>query len=284
MKSPLRKARSISPGRRTLGAEKQLRKSPFIAFSGGTGSKLSTSNGIISTACTRLQAESGNFSTNFGGNRSARKATQPGRVPGWSVAVGNGKLRQSPIFQGESGNPGEVRVVVRITYRISPRPFASAPAGRHFRQHCHHRVLGHTTRTERHGRRRPLPENRARQVRANRGRVARPANRLPRRPPHGGLLSLVERPANSASPTRRRQTSATREPNAQAPAHRSFKANDPFRQDLSSQPSGRSTADAASASRKPPRSAVASAGEWRRGRVPSAAGIGSPPGGPAKSW
>jgi site-specific DNA recombinase len=31
---------------------------------------------------------------------------------------------------------------VRITYRVSPRPFAKAPAGGTFRQHCHRRVLG----------------------------------------------------------------------------------------------------------------------------------------------
>ena len=29
---------------------------------------------------------------------------------------------------------------VRITYRITPRPFANAPSGGPFRQHCHHRV------------------------------------------------------------------------------------------------------------------------------------------------
>jgi site-specific DNA recombinase len=32
---------------------------------------------------------------------------------------------------------------VRITYRVSPRPFAKAPFGGPFRQHCHHRVRSH---------------------------------------------------------------------------------------------------------------------------------------------
>jgi site-specific DNA recombinase len=31
---------------------------------------------------------------------------------------------------------------VRITYRVSPRPFAKAPSGGPFRQHCHRRVCG----------------------------------------------------------------------------------------------------------------------------------------------
>jgi site-specific DNA recombinase len=57
---------------------------------------------------------------------------------------------------------------VRITYRVSPRPFANAPTGGTFRQHCHRRVFGHIARDQSERRRSALQENRARQVRTRR--------------------------------------------------------------------------------------------------------------------
>src|SRR5262249_18386841 len=45
---------------------------------------------------------------------------------------------------------------VRITYRVSPRPFAKAPLGGTFRQHCHRRVCRDPPRNRHQGERSPL--------------------------------------------------------------------------------------------------------------------------------
>jgi site-specific DNA recombinase len=50
---------------------------------------------------------------------------------------------------------------VRITYRVNPRPFAKAPSGGTFRQHCHYRVGCLTTRDRRQETAGALSKNRA---------------------------------------------------------------------------------------------------------------------------
>jgi site-specific DNA recombinase len=60
---------------------------------------------------------------------------------------------------------------VRITYRVSPRPFADGPAGGTFRQHCHRRVQRHPARDHRQGRRVPVRQDGARPVRCAAHRV-----------------------------------------------------------------------------------------------------------------
>jgi site-specific DNA recombinase len=54
---------------------------------------------------------------------------------------------------------------VRITYRISPRPFVDGRSGGQLPQHCHYRVQRHPEGDYHQGRRRPVPQNRTRQVR-----------------------------------------------------------------------------------------------------------------------
>ncbi|NLE60960.1 MAG: recombinase family protein [Planctomycetes bacterium] len=53
---------------------------------------------------------------------------------------------------------------VRITYRVTPRPFANGPLRGHFRQHCHRRVQRDHPRDCRQGAGCPLPQSRARPV------------------------------------------------------------------------------------------------------------------------
>lgn len=79
---------------------------------------------------------------------------------------------------------------VRISYRVSPRPFANAPSGGHFRQRCHRRVQRHFARDLHQGEGSTLCEERARQVRRQWvGLESHPLNapRSPRR----GVLSLT---------------------------------------------------------------------------------------------
>jgi site-specific DNA recombinase len=45
---------------------------------------------------------------------------------------------------------------VRITYRITPRPFASSPSRGQIRQHCHHRVFSDLAADQRQGERRSV--------------------------------------------------------------------------------------------------------------------------------
>jgi site-specific DNA recombinase len=54
---------------------------------------------------------------------------------------------------------------VRITYRITPRPFASGPSQGQIRQHCHHRVLGDFAGDPGERERRSVQENGARALR-----------------------------------------------------------------------------------------------------------------------
>ncbi len=58
---------------------------------------------------------------------------------------------------------------VRITYRVSPRPFVKAPSGGTFRQHCHRRVRGHPARTRREGGVLSLPPHDQGTLRSGRG-------------------------------------------------------------------------------------------------------------------
>ena len=77
---------------------------------------------------------------------------------------------------------------VRITYRVTPRPFAKAPSGGAFRQHCHRRVFRNSQGTPDQGERCPVQEDRAGQVRRRQGVVAalRPTVR-PRGPESGAF-------------------------------------------------------------------------------------------------
>src|SRR5262249_29640645 len=79
---------------------------------------------------------------------------------------------------------------VRITYRVSPRPFAKAPTGGPFRQHCHRRVLRNITRAEDQEERGPLPQDRTRQVRAPRQGVRRQPHAVKPRPCASGASSF----------------------------------------------------------------------------------------------
>ena len=55
---------------------------------------------------------------------------------------------------------------VRITYRVSPRPFASGPSRGQIRHSCHHRVFGPSARDQNQGEGCPLCQDQAWQVRA----------------------------------------------------------------------------------------------------------------------
>jgi site-specific DNA recombinase len=78
---------------------------------------------------------------------------------------------------------------IRITYRVSPRPFAEAPSGGTFRQHCHRRVQRHSSGGQHEGDQLPVPEDGARQVRSHSRRVTQTPRASPKRP-HAGLLRV----------------------------------------------------------------------------------------------
>jgi len=111
---------------------------------------------------------------------------------------------------------------VRITYRVTPRPFANGPSGGQIRQLCHRRVLRNLKRAEGEGRRRPLPQSRAGQVCPGVAgtKLAKPNS--PTRSPHAGTfrrwwewLPLPtgrhsrKRRRTSGQPSRDRQSSAS---------------------------------------------------------------------------
>jgi len=80
---------------------------------------------------------------------------------------------------------------IRITYRITPRPFDRGPARGPFRQHCDHRVLRNITRAEDQEERGPLPQDRTRQVRAPRQGVRRQPHAVKPRPCASGASSFL---------------------------------------------------------------------------------------------
>jgi site-specific DNA recombinase len=77
---------------------------------------------------------------------------------------------------------------IRITYRITPRPFDQGPAGGQFRQHCDRRVFRLAPRNQNQRRPGTLPENRPRQVLTHPGGLsADPPTLRPRGPTRGPL-------------------------------------------------------------------------------------------------
>jgi len=63
---------------------------------------------------------------------------------------------------------------VRITYRVTPRPFANGPSRGQIRQHCHRRVQRDHPGDRHQGRRGPVPQDRAGPVRPRLARRAIP--------------------------------------------------------------------------------------------------------------